>query len=86
MTIMKRIVIDKSRVVIAAEQFLSQVEINENYPVLLLMLLTRDDAQVPMNIKLAAAINLKNLIKRNWMVVSCTHSSVIVSIAFELLC
>ncbi|KAK4290993.1 hypothetical protein Pmani_036148 [Petrolisthes manimaculis] len=52
----------------AAEQFLSQVEVNENYPVLLLMLLTRDEAQVPMNIKLAASINLKNLIKRNWVV------------------
>lgn len=69
---------------ITAEQFLSQVEINENYPVLLLMLLTRDDAQVPMNIKLAAAINLKNLIKRSWMVVSCTHASVIMDIAYAL--
>lgn len=52
----------------AAEQFLGQVEGNENYPVLLLTLLTRDEAQVPKNIKLAASIHLKNLIKRNWVV------------------
>ncbi|XP_063589155.1 exportin-2-like [Penaeus indicus] len=52
----------------SAEQFLSQVEGNENYPVLLLTLLTRDESQVPANIKLAASINLKNLVKRYWVV------------------
>lgn len=57
-----------------AEQFLNQVEGNENYPVLLLTLLTRDETQVPTNIKLAASINLKNLVKRNWVVVSRRYS------------
>ncbi|XP_045624076.1 exportin-2 isoform X1 [Procambarus clarkii] len=52
----------------SAEQFLNQVESHENYPVLLLTLLTRDETQVPKNIKVAAAINLKNLVKRNWIV------------------
>ncbi|CAL4096864.1 unnamed protein product [Meganyctiphanes norvegica] len=51
-----------------AEQFLAQVDANENYPVLLLKIITRPDAQIPLNIKLASAINLKNLIKRNWIV------------------
>ncbi|XP_068237725.1 exportin-2 [Palaemon carinicauda] len=51
-----------------AEQFVSQVEGNENYPVLLLTLLTRDDIQVPAEVKLAAAINLKNLVKKFWMI------------------
>lgn len=53
-----------------AEQFLEQVCGNANYPVLLLTLITRDDSQVPQIVKLAAAINLKNLIKKNWVVVS----------------
>lgn len=35
---------------------------------LLLTLLTRDESQVPANIKLAASINLKNLVKRYWVV------------------
>lgn len=51
-----------------AEQFVSQVESNENYSILLLTLLTRDEIQVPAEVKLAAAINLKNLVKKSWMV------------------
>ncbi|KAK7073145.1 hypothetical protein SK128_011362 [Halocaridina rubra] len=50
----------------SAEQFVAQVEGNENYPVLLLTLLTRDE--VPPEVKLAAAINLKNLVKKSWIV------------------
>ena len=48
------------------------MEVNENYPVLLLTLVSLSDTEVPQNIKLAAAINLKNLVKRNWVVVSGT--------------
>ena len=58
----------------SAEHFLQQVEANANYPVLLLSLVSRDDSQVPQSIKLAAAINLKNLVKRNWVVVSFRNS------------
>ncbi|KAF2354137.1 Exportin/Importin Cse1-like [Trinorchestia longiramus] len=51
-----------------AEQFLEQLEGNVNYPVLLLTLAARDDTQVLPSVKLAAAINLKNLVKRCWKV------------------
>lgn len=47
-----------------AETFLEQVEVNENYPMLLLKLLTRDN--VEMTIRVACAITFKNYIKRNW--------------------
>uniref|UniRef100_A0A2P2I486 Exportin-2 n=1 Tax=Hirondellea gigas TaxID=1518452 RepID=A0A2P2I486_9CRUS len=51
-----------------AEHFLEQLEGNANYPVLLLTLTSRTDEQVLPPIKLAAAINLKNLVKRRWKV------------------
>ncbi|KAK3928644.1 Exportin-2 [Frankliniella fusca] len=47
-----------------AETFLESVEVNENYPMLLLKLLTRDN--VEMTIRIACAITFKNYIKRNW--------------------
>lgn len=55
---------------VPAEQFLEQLEGNANYPVLLLTLTSRPDAQVAPPVKLAAAINLKNLVKRRWQTVS----------------
>lgn len=51
-----------------AESFLESVEVNENYPMLLLKLLTRDN--VEMTIRIACAITFKNYIKRNWKTVS----------------
>ncbi|KAJ1519390.1 hypothetical protein ONE63_004682 [Megalurothrips usitatus] len=47
-----------------AETFLESVEVNENYPMLLLKLLTRDN--VEMTIRIACAVTFKNYIKRNW--------------------
>ena len=50
-----------------AENYLEQLEGTENYAVLLLQL--ADSDVVDMNIRLAAAINFKNFVKRNWRVV-----------------
>ena len=50
-----------------AEKYLEQVEGTENYALLLLQLADTDSAE--MNIRLAAAINFKNFVKRNWRVV-----------------
>ena len=49
---------------------MEQLEGNANYPLLLLTLTSRPDAQVAPPVKLAAAINLKNLVKRRWQTVS----------------
>jgi len=49
-----------------AEDFLKSVEVNQNYPVLLLSLLSREDGDI--NIKVAGAITFKNYVKRNWKV------------------
>ncbi|XP_029650427.1 exportin-2 [Octopus sinensis] len=46
-----------------AEKFLESVEINQNYPMLLLKLL---DNSVDAHIRLSAAVTFKNYIKRNW--------------------
>ena len=53
-----------------AEDFLTSVETNQNYPVLLLSLLNSEAGEL--NIKVAGAITFKNYIKRNWKVVSCS--------------
>lgn len=50
-----------------AEKFLEGVEVNQNYPVLLLHLVHTSD--VEMTIRVAGAIAFKNYIKRNWSVV-----------------
>lgn len=52
---------------ILAEKFLEGVEVNQNYPVLLLHLV--HTADVDMTIRVAGAIAFKNYIKRNWSVV-----------------
>ena len=50
-----------------AEDFLLKTEKESNYSILLLQLAESD--QIPMDIRLAAAINFKNFVKRNWRVV-----------------
>jgi len=47
-----------------AEEFLKSVEANQNYPVLLLSLVAKEDGDL--NIKVAGAITFKNYVKRNW--------------------
>lgn len=49
-----------------AEQFLKGVEVNQNYPLLLLNLVHKP--QVDMTIRVAGAVAFKNYIKRNWFV------------------
>ncbi|CAN7996022.1 unnamed protein product [Ixodes hexagonus] len=49
-----------------AEKFLETVEVNQNYPVLLLNLV--DKADIDMVIRVAGAIAFKNYVKRNWAV------------------
>jgi exportin-2 (importin alpha re-exporter) len=53
---------------ISAEDFLTSVEANKGYPLLLLELLTREKEEP--QIRVSAAITFKNYIKRNWRVVS----------------
>ena len=53
-----------------AEKFLESVEGNQNYPLLLLTLLDKED--VDQAIRVSAAITFKNYVKRNWRVV-CTE-------------
>ena len=50
-----------------AENYLEQVEGTGNYALLLLEL--TDSASIDMTVRLAAAINFKNFVKRNWRVV-----------------
>lgn len=54
--------------IIIAEKFLEGVEVNQNYPMLLLHLVHKKE--VDMTIRIAGAIAFKNYIKRNWSVVS----------------
>lgn len=49
-----------------AEKFLESVEVNQNYPVLLLHLVDKQD--VHLTIRVAGAVAFKNYIKRNWKV------------------
>lgn len=55
---------------ISAEKFLESVEINQNYPLLLLHLVDRSEADI--TIRIAGAVAFKNYIKRNWKVVGFT--------------
>lgn len=52
-----------------AEKFLESVEVNKNFPLLLLYLI--DKAEVDLTIRVAGAVAFKNYIKRNWGTVSC---------------
>jgi len=49
-----------------AEEFLQSVECNQNYPILLLNLINKQEVEP--NIKIAGAITFKNYVKRNWKV------------------
>ena len=50
-----------------AEEYLMSVEGHDNYAMLLLQLV--ESEQVEQTIRLAAVINFKNFIKRNWRIV-----------------
>jgi len=52
---------------IGAEKFLQSVETNAGYSILLLMVTSKEN--VPMPIRVSAAVNFKNFVKRNWRVV-----------------
>lgn len=52
----------------AAEKFLESIEVNQNYPALLLHLVEKQD--IDLTIRIAGAVAFKNYIKRNWKVVS----------------
>ena len=53
-----------------AEEFLKSVEAQKGFPILILTLLGSNDADPnAQTTKLAAAINFKNYIKRNWKIV-----------------
>ncbi|XP_043276599.1 exportin-2 [Venturia canescens] len=49
-----------------AEKFLESIEVNQNYPAILLHLV--DKAEIDITIRIAGAIAFKNYIKRNWKV------------------
>ncbi|KDR18464.1 exportin-2 [Zootermopsis nevadensis] len=49
-----------------AEKFLESVEVNQNYPLLLLHLVDKED--VHQTIRVAGAVAFKNYVKRNWKV------------------
>lgn len=50
-----------------AEKFLESIEGTQNYPLLLLGLINKEN--VPMHLRVSAGITLKNYVKRNWRVV-----------------
>ncbi|RLU15268.1 hypothetical protein DMN91_012262 [Ooceraea biroi] len=49
-----------------AEKFLESVEVNKNYPLLLLHLVDKSDVNI--TIRIAGAVAFKNYVKRNWKV------------------
>ncbi|KAK9304581.1 hypothetical protein QLX08_004022 [Tetragonisca angustula] len=49
-----------------AEKFLKSVEVNQNYPLLLLHLV--DKSEINITIRIAGAVAFKNYVKRNWKV------------------
>ncbi|XP_076244499.1 chromosome segregation 1 [Calliopsis andreniformis] len=59
-----------------AEKFLKSVEVNQNYPLLLLHLV--DKSEINITIRIAGAVAFKNYVKRNWKVkedsVDCIHA------------
>ena len=58
---------DKYEIRKPAEDYLVSVEGTQNYAALLLQL--TDSEQIEMHIRLAASINFKNFVKRNWRIV-----------------
>ena len=63
---------DDEHAIFSAEEYLQSVEAVPNYGLLLLQLLDSPDCE--MFIRVAAAVNFKNFVKRNWRIVS-TYSS-----------
>lgn len=62
------------------------MEVNQNYPLLLLHLV--DKSEVNITIRIAGAVAFKNYVKRNWKVVgftSFTHFNVLVLYILYLL-
>lgn len=51
-----------------AERFLESVEVNKNFPLLLLYLVDKPD--IDLMIRVAGSVAFKNYIKRNWRIVS----------------
>ncbi|KAG8240424.1 hypothetical protein J437_LFUL003138 [Ladona fulva] len=47
-----------------AEKFLESIEVTQNFPLLLLHLVGKED--LPLNIRLSGAVAFKNFVKRNW--------------------
>lgn len=66
---------DKYEVRKPAEDYLLSVEATPNYAMLLLQL--TDSDQVEMHIRLAASINFKNFVKRNWRIVEDQPNKVV---------
>ena len=70
-TYLKQTMSPETQVRKPAEDFLRSVEGQKGFPLLLLTLLGSDNNDPEaISIKLAAAINFKNYIKRNWKIVS----------------
>lgn len=61
-----------------AEDYLMSVEATPNYATLLLQL--TDNDQVEMHIRLAASINFKNFVKRNWRIVEDQPNKVLLCV------
>ena len=55
-------------IILSAEDYLQSVEAVPNYGLMLLKLL--DSPECEMFIRVAAAVNFKNFVKRNWRIVS----------------
>jgi hypothetical protein len=64
-----------------AEKFLESVEVNQNYPLLLLHLVEKQD--VHLTIRVAGAVAFKNYIKRNWKVVSAVFILLLSSVCLR---
>jgi len=65
-----------------AEDFLLKKEKEPNYSILLLQLAESD--QIPMDIRLAASINFKNFVKRNWRVVDGDKVTIVLKIQLDV--
>lgn len=61
-----------------AEDYLMSVEATPNYAMLLLQL--TDSDQVEMHIRLAASINFKNFVKRNWRIIEDQPNKVCINV------
>lgn len=65
-----------------AEKFLESVEVNKNYPLLLLYLV--DNSEIDLTIRVAGSVAFKNYVKRNWGVVSLHNNMIFIKIIYLL--